>query len=193
MKGKIGILFVVAIMALASVGASYAIWSGDVAMNVSSTTGNFDFQIESVTVVDDGGADIDVQWTAGQQYYEVDITVTDTYPGWIGYIDVTHKNAGTVDLKFDSFQVQNLVGSGALKDGYTIKFYPPGEDDPNIWGTLRQFTTKQKYSWWINPEHTRISPGDTHTSRVSLELDEDITGHYNEEITFTFRMWAVQA
>ena len=133
---------------------------------------------------------------AGASIIKPKITVTNTYPGWKGFINILHRNAGTVSLKYESFQVQALTGPTALRNGYSIMFYPPGSDVPNIYGTLTAFTTKQYYEaypWEIDPIHITLTPGQGQWSKVSLDLDEGITGYEDTAVTFTFRMWATQA
>ena len=142
---------------------------------------------------DDGGATIDDPEKIDTHTWTV--TVSDTFPGWIGYITVTHANTGTVPLKFDTFQVLSLTGPNALRQAYTLKFYPGPYGSPgtaNIWGTLVDFQTLQYYDSWIGPYEIKMASGDTHDSLVSLELSSDVTDFYNTAVTFTFRMTAVQ-
>ncbi len=188
---KIRTLFMVAIIALGGVGIGYAMWTESVDIDVSATTGNLDFKIEQIQILDADGATIT---TNKVNDYEWDITVTDTYPGWMGYINILHRNAGTVSLKYESFQVLALIGPAALKNGYTITFYDP-LDNPNVWGTLQEFTTKQYYwdDWSIPAAAITLIPGQGQWSKVSLDLNSNIVGFEDTVVTFTFRMWATQA
>lgn len=187
---KIGTLFLVSILALGGIGISYAAWTESVDMNVTATTGNLDFRLKDIDIVDADGATINL---VKVDPYEWTVTVSNTYPGWEGYLNIIHRNAGTVDLKFDSFQVLNLVGPAALKNGYTIKFYPPGDPTPNIVGTLNEFRVKQDYDDLIGPYEIIVPVGGEHTSQISMELDSGITGFEDTSVTFTFRLWATQA
>jgi len=188
---KIRTLFMVAIIALGGVGIGYAMWTESVDIDVSATTGNLDFKIEQIQILDADGATIT---TNKVNDYEWDITVTDTYPGWKGFINILHRNAGTVSLKYESFQVLALTGPAALKNGYTITFYDPS-DNPNVLGTLQEFTTKQYYDtdWGIPAAAITLIPGQGQWSKVSLDLDSGIEGFEDTVVTFTFRMWATQA
>ena len=196
MKGaKIGTLFLVMIMSLAGVGASYATWTKSVDIGAAVTTGYLDFKIEDIQVINANGATITpVKYSD----YLWGITVSDTYPGWIGYINVLHRNAGTVPLKFYGFQVLDLVGPTDLQNGYTLKFYTP-TDVVNIWGTLYQFTDMQYYEgsgtnhWGVLPQYITLTQGQGQWSKVSLDLSQGITGNENAGVTFTLRMWATQA
>lgn len=195
MKGaKIGVIFLVMIMALAGVGASYATWSQSVNINGSVTTGHFDFRIGNIVVNDNGGASISVAYMDWQTW---SVTVTDTYPGWKGYITVTNWNAGTVPLKFNTFQVLDLVADDwTMYNAYTLKFYPYAygttPNPANVYGTLYDFTTLQYYSWWLGSYEVKLMPGSTHDSLISLELDPALTGHYNSPVTFIFQLTAIQ-
>ena len=189
---KIGALFLVVIMSLVGVGVSYASWSQSVDINASATTGNFDFQITGITVNNPNGATITTAQYDSHLWY---VTVSDTYPGWIGYITVTHKNAGTVYLKYNTFQVLYLAGDSGLFNAYTLKFYPDAylpTQPANIWGTLYNLQPLQYYDSWIGPYQIKLAPGITHDSCVSLELDSGITDHYGSAVTFVFEMTAIQ-
>jgi len=192
MKGtKIGVLFLVSIMALAGLGVSYAAWTDYDDIDVSVTTGTFDFQINAISVVDADSATITTGWDSTTGWW---VTVSNTYPGWKGYINVEHKNFGSVPLKFYSFQVVSLSGAWDLKNAYTLSFYPPANPTPNIFGTLQQFTTIQYYegTWGVPAAAITLPAGGTQTSLVSLELG-DITDNYNSPVTFIFRQTAIQA
>jgi len=188
---KIGTLFLVTIIALAGVGASYAAWSGDVDINANVTTGNFNFQIQNIQVIDDGGANIIVQWNNNAEWT---VTVTNTYPGWEGIIDITHQNAGTVALRFESMQVLWTSGSDYLRNNYWIKFYDDS-DNVNFEKTCTYLLTKRYYDDEFGGPGNRpwftINAGLTKVSRVGLKLG-DITGNYNTPVVFTFRLTAVQ-
>jgi len=194
MKGvKIGTLFLVAIISVAGVGASYAAWTQSVNINGSATTGYFDFRISDITVNHNGGATINV---AAIDWQTWSVTITDTYPGWKAYVTVTHWNAGTVPLKFNTFQVLNLVADDwTMLNAYTLKFYPdayPPALPANIYGKLYDFQVLQSYDGWISPYEIKLMPGATHTSCVSLELDPALTDHYGSTVTFTFQLTGIQ-
>jgi len=192
MKGvKIGTLFLVAIMSLAGVGASYAAWNNDVDINATVTTGTFDFEIHSIAVVAANGATITPTKVSDTEFT---VTVTATYPGWEGIIDVTHWNSGSVALRFESMQVLWTQGSGYLRDNYWIKFYD-GSGNVNLEKTCTYLGTKRYYDDEFGGPSSRpyftILAGGDHVSRVGLKLG-DITGHYCEEVKFTFRMTGIQ-
>lgn len=193
MKGtKVGVIFLVAIMSLAGVGASYAVWTKNVDINTAATTGYIDFTIEQIQVVDSDGATITpVQYDT----HTWGITITNTYPGWKGYVNILERNTGTIPLKFYTFQVLYLVGPSDLQNGYTLKFYPPGDPvNANIWGTLYNFQNLQYYSSWGVPDIAiTLTPGQGQWSLVSLELPDSLTGNENTPLTFTFEMTAIQA
>lgn len=198
MKGvKIGTLFLVAIMSLAGVGASYAAWTERVDIGATVVTGYMDFQIEDIFIEDADGATITRGWTDAYHWW---ISISGTYPGWKGYVTVKHKNAGTVPIKFESFMVDSLTGYDyTIKNAYTLKFYPPGDPTtPNIYGTLWDFQTKQYYEgggpnhWSVPAAAITLAQNQIHSSLISLEL-ADITGYESQTVTFIFQMWAIQA
>ncbi|MBE3120800.1 MAG: hypothetical protein IMZ53_02755 [Thermoplasmata archaeon] len=189
---KLGAMFLVSLMALAGVGASYAAWTQAVDIQGSVTTGNFDFQIYNIVVNEANGATITpVIYDA----HTWDVTVTGTYPGWKGWITMTNYNAGTVTLKFNTFQVTALAGEDLMCQAYTLKAYHGTyavHDTENIWGTLWDLRTLQYYDWWVGPYEIKMAPGTYHDSLVSLELDPTLTGHYGSTVTFTFELTAIQ-
>jgi len=189
---KIGSLFLVAIMTLGGVGASYAAWTQSVDIQGSVTTGNFDFRIYNIVVNEANGATITPYYIDTHTF---GVTVINTYPGWKGWITVTNQNAGTVTLKFNTFQVPSLTGAWDLQNGYTLKFYPGTYASPgsaNIWGTLYNFQALQYYDSWIGPYEIKMAPGTYHDSLVSLELDPGLIDNYGSTVTFTFEMTAIQ-
>jgi hypothetical protein len=192
MKGaKIGTIFLVAIMTLGGVGASYATWTQSVDLGATITTGTFDFRIDQINIVNNGGASITITKIND---YEFQVAATQTYPGWEGIIDITHWNAGTVALRFESMQVFWSAGSGYLQDNYWIKFYD-GTGVVNFEKTCAYLTTKRYYDDEFGGQASRpyftINPGATHLSRVGLKLG-DISDHYGETVIFTFRLTAIQ-
>jgi predicted ribosomally synthesized peptide with SipW-like signal peptide len=193
MKGaKIGAIFLVVIMSLVGVGVSYSAWSQSVDIQGSVGTGTFEFKITNIAVNLENGATITPSYINDHTW---SVTITHTYPGWKGYITVTHQNAGTVPLKFNTFQILNLVGDTDLQNGYTLKFYPdayPPIQPANIAGTLYNFQTLQYYDSWVGPYEIKLMAGDTHSSCVSLELDPALTDHYGATVTFIFEMTAIQ-
>jgi predicted ribosomally synthesized peptide with SipW-like signal peptide len=196
MKGtKIGVLFLIAIMSVAGVGASYAAWSQSVDIQGSVTTGTFDFRIYSIDVNEANGAIITPYYIDTHTF---GVTVTDTYPGWKGFITVKNQNAGTVSLKFNTFQILSLAAEDwTMLNAYTLKFYQDDyahvNDHPaNVAGTLYDFQTLQYYDWYLTPYEIKMAPGTYHDSLVSLELDPALTGHYGSTVTFIFELTAIQ-
>jgi hypothetical protein len=197
MKGaKIGVIFLVAIMSVAGVGASYAAWTKSVDIYTAATTGYIDFTIEQINVVDADGAVITpVQYDT----HTWGVTITNTYPGWKGFVNILERNTGTIPLKFNTFQVLSLAGPSELQNAYTLSFYPPGSTTPNIAGTLWTFTDLQYYEgsgsghWGVPPGAITLAPGIGQWSLISLELPSTLTGNENTPVTFTFEMTAIQA
>jgi hypothetical protein len=158
------------------------------------TTGSFDFRIYDIAVNNNGGASIVPHYINTHTF---SVTVTSTYPGWKGYITVTHQNAGTVTLKFNTFQVLSLAAEDyTMQNAYTLKFYPDAYQPvqpANIVGTLYAFTTLQYYSWYLPAGYEiKMEPGTLHDSCVSLELDPGLIDHYGSAVTFIFEMTAIQ-
>jgi len=202
MKGaKIGTIFLVSIMALAGVGASYATWFDQTQITVNATTGTLSYKIDSIAEYDqsptDGGVTITPAVVAGTGYKEWKITVKGAYPGWEGRVLITWKNTGSIPLTFDSFQgVINLDDAG-LGTYYSLKFYY-GSD----WSMTNMDHTLQYLHnhGWITYASLGISPGDvtipvgaTFESVVGLELSDTLTDQQAESITFTVHHKVTQA
>ena len=188
---KMMTLLAAALIALGVVGFGYAAWTESVDIQASVTTGNLDFRIENILVLAANGATItpvktdDYTWT---------VTVLNTYPGWEGQINVLHRNAGTVTLRYESFQVVDWSGPTYLRDNYKLKFYDPS-DNVNYEKTLTYLTTKRTYDDEFGTafrQYVTLTPTQGQWSKIGLKLG-DISGYENTAVTFTFRMWATQA
>ncbi|MDG6219335.1 MAG: hypothetical protein QCI00_07830, partial [Candidatus Thermoplasmatota archaeon] len=176
MKTKIGILFIVAIMCLAGVGASYATWYDQTLITTTATTGTLTYKINSITEHDQSPTnDVTIIATpvSGKAYKEWTLTVDGAYPGWEGRVFIEWENTGSVPLCFDSFKV--IVDDGwALSAYYNLKFYyGAGLENTNLDENLQYLHTQgwTAYSTiGVQPEHTLIEPGNTGESVVGLKL-----------------------
>ena len=188
---KIGTLFLVIIMALTSVGMSYASWFETVDINADVTTGELDWEIISIHSINGNGATI-VPTGSGDEWT---VTISNVYPGWEGTMVVRHKNIGTVPLRFESFRIVDMVDPANLKSLYTLKFYAP-DDSVNFGDTLNNLLVRRYYDTefpGVDQSAFTIAPNSWHDSKIGLELSDTLTGNYNTQITFTFRHWATQA
>ncbi|MCX6672134.1 MAG: hypothetical protein NTX92_09470 [Euryarchaeota archaeon] len=155
---KLGALFMVSLMAIAGVGASYAVWSDQVAINATATTGNLEWRITDFAVRDQttiGGAN-PVIWTGVGNWGEsesITVTVQPTYPGWAAICVLYVKNTGNLPLTMYSVQITYAGGDAALMNWYSygipvldpatlpgITFQGPGEQYLSYWTTEYAFT-----------------------------------------------------
>ncbi len=108
MKGmKIGTLFLVLMVGMAAVGASYALWSKTITLSGSVATGKVDMEWSTFTDDDNGidpgydknVADCTVTTTPGL----VTVTITNGYPSYTCTIVGDIHNSGTIPIKLKDF------------------------------------------------------------------------------------------
>lgn len=200
MKGaKIGIIFLVSIIALAGIGASYATWFDQTQVEVTATTGTLSYQIDSIAYYDQSptGSNVAINAIAVGDYKHWQITVNGAFPGWEGRVLITWHNTGSIPLTFDSFQVVVNNDPAGLAPYYNLKFYYGSG-----W-TLTNLDASLAYLWGYGPmtyaylgipaSAVTIAPGATGESVVGLKLASTLTGGQNQPITFTIYHTVTQA
>jgi len=184
---KIGTLFLVVLIALGGVGASYATWNDNVNIDASVTTGKLDWEIIAIHSIVGNGATITPSgsgdaWT---------VTVDNAYPGWEGTMIVREKNTGTIPLKFDSFKVTINSDPNSIRDDYTLKFYT-STGDVNFFETLGNMHTNGRYYYSTLGITEEIPVNGWHDSKIGLKLSETLTDKQDVTISFTFSHRATQ-
>jgi hypothetical protein len=108
MKTKMIALFAVLVLSVALAGSAYAAWTATINVTGSVSTGNVAVQ---VTEVVGSNSQIDVAWTADS----FDVDVVNAYPGWIGQVEVTVANTGSLPVIIGAISVTE-DGSSSLDD-----------------------------------------------------------------------------
>jgi hypothetical protein len=203
MKGaQIGTIFLVSIMALAGIGASYATWFDQTQIDVNATTGTLSYTIDSITQYDQlptgGGVTITPTWVSADEWQ---ITVSGAYPGWEGRVLITWHNTGSIPMTFDSFRVTIDTDTAGLGPYYSLKFYYTPEGGPD-WSAVNMDHTLQylhNHGWityaslGIPASAVTIASGATGQSVVGLKLSDTLTDNYAESITFVVDHKVTQA
>ena len=200
---KLGALFMVSLMAIAGVGASYAVWSDQVAITATATTGYLEYRITDFSVSDQTLiAGQPATWTGVGTYPEWDsitITVQPTYPGWAAICHVTVKNTGTLPLTMYSMKMTYVSGEWDLMNYYYWAIPDAGYNtlpiDPThiYWlNTFNWWTTGYTYAALGIPTIT-ILPGATKTLDAYFWLNPALTGWENTPLTVTITLEATTA
>jgi hypothetical protein len=199
MKGaKIGTIFLVSIMALAGVGASYATWFDQTLVTVNATTGTLSYKIASITVYDQSpnsdGVTITPTVVPSTQYKQWQITVNGAYPGWEGRVLITWENTGSIPLTFDSFRVQVTQDDYALSPYYSLKFYyGTNWDLTNMDHTLQYLNNHGWITYSSLGADVTLPVGGQGPSVVGLKLSDTLTDQQAKLITFTVDHKVTQA
>jgi hypothetical protein len=196
---KIGTIFLVSIIALAGIGASYATWFDQTQIAVTSTTGTLSYQIDTITEYDQSpvGSNVVISAVPVVDYKHWQVTVTGAFPGWEGRVLITWHNTGSIPLTFDSFQVIINNDPAGLSPYYNLKFYyGAGWTLTNLDASLAYLSGygPMTYAYLgIPPSAVTIAPGATGQSVVGLKLASTLTGGQNQPITFYIYHTVTQA
>ena len=133
MKAKIGVLFLVLMVGMAAVGASYALWSKTITLTGTVATGKVDMEWSTFTDDDNGidpgydknVADCTVITTPGL----VTVTITNGYPSYTCTIVGDIHNSGTIPIKLQNFVYTVPAGitvtpSGGFINPYGVQLEP---------------------------------------------------------------------
>jgi len=198
MKTKIGVIFLVMIMSLAGVGASYAAWYDQTEITTTATTGTLSYKIADISVHDQTPSAITISANpvSGEAWKKWTLTVTGAYPGWEGRVLIEWENTGSIPLEFDSFKV--TVNDGwALSAYYNLKFYyGSGWTSTNLDDNLQSLHNQgwKPYSdLGVGPGDTLINAGGTGYSVVGLKLSDTLTDYQATTIIFTVQHKVTQA
>lgn len=188
------------VLALGVVGVGYAAWTSPITIHGTVTTGNLAWEFSGFSVVDSGGATISGVYGANHQ--DLIVTVTNTYPGWTGKVNIPEINTGSLPLKFSSFGVEVTQNDAGLADYYKLAFLAP--DNSINYGpyTLNAIQAVSPVSYSGFPGYNTlpiasnpyvILVGGSHNSVVQLSLDSSITGGQSSTVKFVFTHTATVA
>jgi len=116
LKGnKIGVIFIVSAIALAGIGASYAMWSDTITMNGTVTTGTFnvDWSLGEMGDNEAQGKDFShVEATISGN--TLTVTIVNAYPCITYWVDFDVHNIGTIAAHFGDFVVDPISWHGQI-------------------------------------------------------------------------------
>ena len=99
---KLGAMFLVSLMALAGIGASYSAWADTLTMNGTVNTGTVDVEFIAPSAFGDGDAGYEISsitaWLVDMDTMRV--VVTNAYPCIDYFFDFGIHNAGTIPVQF---------------------------------------------------------------------------------------------
>lgn len=190
---KILAMFVTIMVALAVVGFTYAQWYSSVYINGNATLGtivlqHYNFGVKNQTAP---------AATIGYSYpdaYTLTLTIGPVYPGWKAFMWVNVINAGTLPLKFYSFQM-TARNDATLAGYFNLGFVTPA-DTYNVYADLNYFWTLRTYEgdWGIPAASITLAPGAIQSSLISLDVNNGIpTGYQGATLSVTFQLQATLA
>jgi len=109
--GKIGIVFLVLVMALGTLGIGYAMWDKTLHTVGSVNTGEVDAIFTTATCTEDpeaDGKDVGSCSVVGAGTQTLTITITNGYPCYGCTVDFTIDNVGTVPVKVQSLDLSGV-------------------------------------------------------------------------------------
>lgn len=197
---KIGVIFLISILALAGTGVGYAMWLDNVDITATATTGNLEYRITNFAVTDQTKiGDQPATWTGAGSYggepESIIVTVQPTYPGWEAICQITVKNTGNLPLKMHSLKMTRISGNSDLMD-----YYYWGIPDSTDLSTATIYWVKT-FDWWTTertyatlgiPEIT-ILPGATETLEGYFKLDPNMPQLEDKPLTIKLTLYATTA
>ena len=201
---KLGIIFVVGMMALAGIGASYAQWTDTVNISATATTGNVELRITDFGVCHQDNYDSwEPSWTGVGNWgtaESITVTVDPTYPGWDAFVCLKVKNTGDIPIKMYSIKIDRVSGNSNL-----MGYYMYGIPDGNTWchiGNNGNVYHYHSFNWWNTErlytdllDETNIPvlmPGETVVLGAYFELRSDTPQWENTALTVTITLKAIQ-
>jgi hypothetical protein len=165
---KLFATFAILMLALGIAGFAYAHWTKTVTIDGEITTGNVDLIILR-TQDDDNGIDPDYDKNVGDTVVQIDqqdperliVTITNAYPSYHVYIDLTVRNVGTIPVKLKEFIID-------APDCITVQIWDSiGEQiDPYSWGGTPDKYQKD-YTMYVHVEQC-AEKGATYTFTIEL-------------------------
>jgi len=194
MKRSLAILAAL-VLALGVVGVGYATWMENITIHATVTTGTLSWVWLTYDNVDMKSASLDS--VVGLGGPNLDIAISNTYPGWEGSIRLYEKNTGTLPLTFYGFRFDVTSDPGGLIGHYWVRFYQPDGTTVNYQAKLSdingvEITYASAIPGWI-PAYGLINPGANHFSKVELVLDSTAPQSYASPFVFTFTHHATVA
>lgn len=159
--GKTTTLFAALMIAMLTMGMSYALWKGELFVSGTVDTGFIDMQILSVASDDEGekidvGKDKHVGWTVVEiiDNKHIKVTIYNGYPCYEVYIHYTVLNAGTIAVHFAGLGPQPPFAYDPVNYLWAASFYD-GKITVEGWnGMLEQIHPGQRgdYTIWVHVE-----------------------------------------
>jgi predicted ribosomally synthesized peptide with SipW-like signal peptide len=157
--GKVGLLFLVLVLALASVGVAFAAWTDTITISGSVTTGELDWEFMGPIIQADTGPDQNCFWrledgtwgtapegkdvgstilTIGAGNKTIGLTINNAYPYYGNHIALKLHGLGTIPLKFWKLNFYDsngdLVFTAYEPDEYVyLDLDEDGYNDVEVW------------------------------------------------------------
>lgn len=211
-KAKIGMMFLISVVALAMVGGSYAQWFDNVDINATTTNGDLEYRITKFDVTKQDGLDQnnnginewEPSWTGCHAYANkesITVTVDPTYPGWNAFVCIKVKNTGNIPIKMHGLQIQRISGKADLMNYYLFGI-PDGDTCNNI-GYNDAVYHRHSFNWWTNEKYYSdllpaanipvLEPDESAVLGGYFELSENVPQWENKQLTVKVTLSATQA
>jgi hypothetical protein len=190
-------IVVILIVAMGIAGFSYASWYQSIYIVGDVTTGKVDFQIASLVVHNQTGGSISIDWKT--QPTQAWLNITNTYPGWNAFLNLTLYNAGTIPIRLEAFRIQTWGGdSGTMLQYYRVAFCMPTTGFPFNYGPvgLNTITGWQFYDTIFGipfRPYVTIQPGQYHINTIYLECVNNDNVPLNTNLKAYFELEAAPA
>jgi hypothetical protein len=191
MKNRVLAVFAVLMTGLALVGFSYAMWTSAININGTATMGTIDLQWYTYWIQNETTPH-GVLAVSFPDVYTCTITLTNVYPGYRVFVNLVTKNAGSIPLRYYSFQMISW-NNDALAQTFNLGFCAPVSGDPfNVQGTFYDYRNLNTYDGWGIPrEAVALNPGATHNNLVGIWVPLDIAPNLmGTTFTATFQLTA---
>ena len=173
------------LLAFSITGASYAAWTSSVTINATATAGDIDLQINAIYGFE-GSTAVTFSKAIGEDGKTATITVGNLYPGAEFNFTLRTLNAGSLPLKYDTFQL--TTNRGTYDDYFRIGFLVPDESSYNVNRAFDYFNVPKDYktNLGVDDMYVTSASGAIHDSKITIWVDPTLPDNFmGESISIT--------
>lgn len=171
-RSKIGVFFLVVIVGLAGIGASYAAWNEENEINVSGEYGEINVRFTSAGLTYHDGDYDGISASLDAEKKTLSVELTNLYPK-PDYDTTKHDETDYVYLEIEVLndgeipvEIESVVASAGTGEWNHLRFYRGTQSGM----TLSELVNHMETGFATDP---KMEPGESHSTGVYIWLDED--------------------
>lgn len=180
MKSKMLVSFLLVLLAFSITGASYAAWTSSVTINATATAGDIDLQINAIYGFE-GSTAVTFSKAIDGDGKTATITVGNLYPGAEFNFTLRTLNAGSLPLKYDTFQL--TTNRGTYDNYFDIGFLVPDGSSYNVLNDFDYFNVPKDYltNLGVADEYVTSAAGAIHDNKITVFVDPTLPDNFMGE------------